>query len=211
MKPLLFLGILIFSASSCVKIDSALKSDSTTKSLENSYEEAYSQTPSISNNAEPPKLTAKQKKIIDRGKELDWKVNGLNWRIPQDSNKLLERDTILTYRSPSSVTFVASVTPSQSYDKAVSIIKGHYEQALANEKNSLVEQVRYLEIDGIKGVEFIEKVPNNDGWQRHHWIAYREFNKLPQVIAVMCGTKVAAFENNKDVCAATLYSMKVKS
>lgn len=211
MKPLLFLSILIFAVSSCGRIGSTLKSDSITKSLENSNGLASSQTPSTSDDAKTLKLTAKQKKIIANGKELDWKVNGLSWKIPKDSNKLLERDMILTYRSPSSVTLVASVTPSQSYDRAVSIIKGHYEQAVINEKNNLVEQVRYLELDGIKGIEFIEKIPNNDGWQRHQWIAYREFNKQPQIISVMCGTEVADFENNKDICAATLYSIKVKN
>lgn len=199
MKPFLFLGILFLALSSCGRIDSVPKTETTTK------------TPSNFSNIETPKLTDEQREIITSGKELDWKVNGLSWKIPQDMNKLLERDMILTYRSPATVTFVASASPAESYEQADYMMQKNYDQAVRNKKNNIIGQLRYMEIGGVKGFEYIEIVPNSDGWRRHQWFAYREFNRQFQVINAFCGAKADDFDRNKDLCAAILYSMKVKS
>ena len=165
-------------------------------------------TVSTDSGIEKPVLTAEQKEIIADGKELIWKENGLKWTIPESWNKLLERPDFLTYGLPSSGTMFVSLTPAESLEQAESINKKHYDRQLENAGKGLVEQVRYLEIAGIKGVEFIEKVPTGEGWRRYMWLAYREFNGKPQMIQVVCGFKEPGFEKNRAICASVLYSME---
>ena len=55
-------------------------------------------------------------------------------------------------------------------------LKANYESALQHLQNGKYENVRYLEIDGVKGVEFTETMPEeNDDSRRRQWIAFRNY------------------------------------
>ena len=202
MKYILLFSSLLIVLASCGKNETASRSETTRNTpelskLNNSNSPVF----------ETPKLTDAQKESIAKGKKLEWKINGLSWEIPQDMKRSLERDSILTYRSPSSVTLVASAIRSENEEQIKSMFQKNLDSAVKNEKNNLIEQFRYMEINGIKGFEYIERVPNRDGWRRHQLIALRVFNGQAQFISVFCGAKAGDFDKYKDLCAAILYSM----
>ena len=77
-------------------------------------------------------------------------------------------------------------------------------------KQGKYETVRYLEIDGVKGVEWVEAPPEDkDGPRRHQWIGYRNYLGQNQMLNVMLSTKGTNFEKHKDNFPAIMYSMKI--
>ncbi len=72
------------------------------------------------------------------------------------------------------------------------------------------ESARWLEIDGMKGVEWVEAAPDEaDGIRRQQWIAFRNYQGQNQQLNIMVTTKGSNFAKQKDTFAAFLYSMKV--
>ena len=77
-------------------------------------------------------------------------------------------------------------------------------------KNGKYEKVRYLEIDGIKGVEWVEAPPEGkDDPRRHQWIGYRSYLGQTQMLNVMTAVRADNFGKNADTFTAILYSMKI--
>ena len=89
-------------------------------------------------------------------------------------------------------------------------IQPWYDQAQSRAKNGEVDEVRFLEIDGLKGVQFREANPEKpDGIRRMQWMAYRKYLGQVQFINLMLATEGAAFDRHKDAMYGILYSTKV--
>ena len=74
-----------------------------------------------------------------------------------------------------------------------------YESSLQQLKNGKYENARFLEIDGIKGVEFVEAMPEEkDSPRRHQWIAFRNYQGQNQQLNIMLSTKGSNFDKHKD-------------
>ncbi|MDH3530245.1 MAG: hypothetical protein OEQ28_11820, partial [Acidobacteriota bacterium] len=87
-------------------------------------------------------------------------------------------------------------------------IKAYYDQAVQKAKDGDYEKVQYTMIDGVKGVEFVESMPeDNSDPRRFQWIGYRTYNDQTQMVNVMVSTKGSNFDSNKDVYNAIMYSM----
>jgi hypothetical protein len=77
-------------------------------------------------------------------------------------------------------------------------------------KNAKYDVVRYVEIDGVRGVEWIESPPEDkDGARRHQWIGFRRYLGQNQQLNIMLAGNGANFDKNRDQFAAILYSMKI--
>jgi hypothetical protein len=73
-----------------------------------------------------------------------------------------------------------------------------------------VDEVRWLELDGVKGVEFREAAPDKpDDARRLQWIAYRDLAGQKQMINLMLATDGKDFARHQDALYAILYSTKV--
>ncbi|MGI8545471.1 MAG: hypothetical protein ACR2MD_18600 [Aridibacter sp.] len=71
------------------------------------------------------------------------------------------------------------------------------------------ENVRWLELGGIKGVEWVEAPSENKGNpRRHQWIGFRNYQGQNQQLNIILSTKSGEFDDKKDTFAAILYSMK---
>ncbi len=89
-------------------------------------------------------------------------------------------------------------------------LKATYDSALQQMKNGKYETVRYVEIDGIKGVEWFETMPEDkSGPRRHQWIAFRKYLGQNQQLNMMLSTKGTSFEKHRDDFPAIMYSMKI--
>ena len=85
-----------------------------------------------------------------------------------------------------------------------------YEQAKDRAKNGEVDEVKWLELDGVTGVQFREANPEHpDGARRLQWMAYRKYLGQLQGINLMLATQGKDFERHKDAMYGILYSTKL--
>ena len=83
---------------------------------------------------------------------------------------------MINYGSPDNAFLIGSISPMADNFPADISTKAFYDGAVTRMKNGEVKNVKYTEIDGIKGVEFVESAPEDKGdAQRHQWIAYRKY------------------------------------
>ena len=80
----------------------------------------------------------------------------------------------------------------------------------ARKKNGEVDELKWLEIDGLKGVQFRESNPEHpDGIRRLQWLAYRKYAGQVQMVNVMLTSSGAGFPKQQDGMYGVLYSAKI--
>lgn len=158
---------------------------------------------------EKPTLTATQQSIADSANEVKWEDQGITWRLPSGWKKMEVKKETFNYGSPDNAFLLVNISPMSSDFPMDSSREAFYKQALDQLKNGKYETVRYLDIDGIKGVEWKEAMPEDkDGPRRQQWIGYRNYLGQNQMLNVMLSTKGTNFDKHKDDFPAILYSIK---
>jgi hypothetical protein len=158
---------------------------------------------------ETPTLTASQQSIQDASSEISWSDQNISFKLPSGWPKMDVRKDSFNYGSPANGFLIASISVMPDSFPAESSIKATYESALEQLKQGNYETVRWLEIDGVKGVEWKEALKEKDGIRRHQWIAFRRFQGQNQQLNVMVSTNGEKFDKQKDTFAAIMYSMKI--
>jgi hypothetical protein len=70
--------------------------------------------------------------------------------------------------------------------------------------------LRWLELDGLKGVQFRESNPEHaDGIRRLQWLAYRKYNGQTQMVNLNLSSSGKDFPAHQDELYAILYSTKL--
>ena len=208
MKILLSFGFLFFALSFCGitdKISQQIKeaSDGAESTTKDGADESAS-------GADTPVLTSAQQEIQDASEEVDWPDQGIKWKLPKGWNKMDVKKESFNYGSPATGFLIGtiSVMPA-SFPSDVSL-KATYDSSLEQLKNGKYESARYLEIDGIKGVEWVEAMPEEtDSPRRHQWIAFRNYQGQNQQLNMMLSTNGDKFNDKKDTFAAIMYSMSI--
>ena len=105
---------------------------------------------------------------------------------------------------------IVSISPmGEDFPTDISL-KAFYDGAVTRKKNGEVEDVRWLEIDGMKGVAFREAMPEGaDDPRRLQWLTYRKFAGQTQMVNLMLATAGRSFEKNQDTFYGILYSTKL--
>ncbi|HEX8139083.1 MAG TPA: hypothetical protein VF544_16060 [Pyrinomonadaceae bacterium] len=158
-----------------------------------------------------PEPTAAQTKALEGGQEVKWDQQGITWTLPAGWNKQTVETKTLTYGAPGNTAFlIASISP-MGEDFPVDIsTKAFYDGAVTRKKNGEVDELRYLEIDGVKGVQFREANPETpDGIRRLQWIAYRKFAGQVQMVNLILSSSGKNFPARQDELYAILYSTKL--
>jgi hypothetical protein len=159
---------------------------------------------------EKPNPTAAQQAIIDSGTETPWSEQGMSWRLPSGFKKMSVMKESLNYGSPATGFLIASISVMPDNFPSESSIEATHTQALEQLKQGKYENVRWLEIDGVKGVEWIEAMPEiKDGPRRHQWIGFRRYLGQNQQLNIMLSTDGDKFDKHRDTFAAIMYSMKI--
>lgn len=134
----------------------------------------------------------------------------MSWRLPSGFKKMSVMKESLNYGSPASGFLIASISVMPDSFPSETSIEATYTQALEQLKQGKYENVRWLEIDGVKGVEWVESMPEvKDGARRHQWIGARRYLGQNQQLNIMLSTDGDKFEKHRDTFAAIMYSMKV--
>jgi len=90
-------------------------------------------------------------------------------------------------------------------------IQAFYDGAKTRSKNGEVDELKWLELDGLKGVQFRESDPEKpDGIRRLQWLAYRKYAGQVQMVNVMLSSSGKGFPQHQDAMYGILYSTKIQ-
>ena len=210
MKLLMSFGLLAFALAFCGLGDKLKSLSGSSNSGSNSSSNGPSKTSTTSGDAEKPKLTAEQQKISDTATEVKWDDQGISWRLPSGWKKTDMKKESALFSSSDGAFLIPTISIMPDDFPSDISLKATYDSALQQLKNGKYESVRYVEIDGIKGVEWFETMPEDkDGPRRHQWIAFRKYLGQSQQLNMMLSTKGTSFEKHRDDFPAIMYSMKI--
>jgi hypothetical protein len=212
MKILTF-GILFFALTFCNLINrfTGQQTSGPADNKSNSSSQSPESKPASAGDAaaEKAELTPQQSALIEGGKEAKWDEQGLSWTVPSGWKKMTAESKTLMWGSGGAF-LIVNISPMAADFPADISTKAFYDGAVTRKQNGEIERVRYLEIDGVKGVEFVETMAGGkDSPRRHQWMAYRKYAGQMQLVNVMLSTKGAAFEKHQDEFTAILYSTKL--
>ncbi len=169
-----------------------------------------STTPSTGTEVERAEMTSAQRAIADGGTEVMWDEQGISWKLPDGWKKMDVRKEGFNYGSPATGFLIGTISTMAASFPSESSINATYESSLEQLKQGKYETVRWLEIDGVKGVEWLEAIPEDkDGPRRHQWIGFRNYQGQNQQLNIMVSTKGSNFDKQRDTFAAIMYSMKI--
>ena len=205
MKPILAVLLIGFALSLCNLSDRFKKGSSS------------SGTSSSGGSSDGPvergQPTAAQTAALAGGKEAKWDRQGMSWIVPANWTEETNESKSFMMRSPGggdAASLIVNISPMDEKFPAEESLKAYYESAKSQAKNGEVDEVKWVEIDGLKGVQFREASKEKpDDHRRMHWMAYRKYTGQLQYINVMLATQNKDFERHKDAMYGILYSTKL--
>jgi hypothetical protein len=162
--------------------------------------------------AEPGKPTSAQTAALAGGQEIKWDRQGMSWTVPPKWAELENESKSFVWHSPGgdAATLNVNISPMDENFPAEDSIKAAYDGAKSRAKNGEVDEVKWVEIDGLKGVQFREANPEHpDGIRRLQWQAFRKYLGQLQMLNVMLSSEGKDFDRHKDAMYGILYSMKI--
>jgi hypothetical protein len=170
---------------------------------------------SVSDNEAKPERgqpTAAQTAALAGGMEAKWERQGMSWTVPPNWTDSTNESKTLVWRSPGSdaASLIVSISPmDESFPVDVSI-QAFFDGAKTRAKNGEVDELKWVEIDGLKGVQFREANPEKpDDHRRLQWMAYRKYTGQVQLVNLMLASTGEGFDRHKDAMYGILYSTKI--
>lgn len=158
-----------------------------------------------------PELNAAQREIVEDARKIRWEEQGIAFNLPKNWKEMNSGKASFNYGSPDLAFLIGTVSPLPDTMPLDVTLRSNYESALDQLKNGKYENVRYLEIDGIKGVEFVEAMPEQtEDQRRHQWIGFRNYLGQKQQLNLMLTTKGSNFDKHRDDFSAILYTAEIK-
>jgi hypothetical protein len=163
--------------------------------------------------ADRPEPTSAQTAALSGGQQISWDKQGMTWMLPANWTKLSEESKSFNWKSPGSWDAAVLLTNisvmNDTFPTDISL-KASYDQAVDRQKQGEVSEVRWLEIDGVRGVQFLETPPEGkENPRRLQWIAFRKFGGQSQMLNIMLSSQGQHFEKHQDTLYAILYSTKM--
>jgi hypothetical protein len=171
-----------------------------------------SSSSSSTSNGEPVEhatLSPAQSAAIANGSMMTWDQQGIDWTVPANWKKDDARNE--TFSSGGGGAFMSGNVSVMAPDFPSEIsINAMYESAKTSQKTGKYDEVKWLEIDGLRGVEFREsKTERPDDIRRLEWQAYRKYAGQNQLVTLILSTSGAKFPQHQDELYGILYSMKI--
>ena len=159
---------------------------------------------------EKPAPTAAQMAAIANGQDVKWDQQGITWTLPANWKKQEVRNESLSYGGNGAFLNVAISPLPQMENLVDTSLKAMFEGAKTNQKIGKNDEVRWLELDGVRGVGFRESKPEMaDDFRRLEWQAYRKFAGSTQLVTVILSSDGANFPKHEDELYGILYSTKL--
>ncbi|HEV7743622.1 MAG TPA: hypothetical protein VGO56_01380 [Pyrinomonadaceae bacterium] len=163
--------------------------------------------------AEKAAPTAAQTAALAGGFTAKWDQQGMSWTVPPKWTESTNESKMLMWRSPGgsdAANLIVNISPmDESFPTEISI-KAFYDGAKTRAKNGEVDEVKWLEIDGLKGIEFREANPEKpDDFRRLQWMAYRKYNGQVQLVNLMLSSNGRGFAKHQDEMYGVMLSTKI--
>ncbi len=159
---------------------------------------------------EKPNPTAAQQAAIANGQEAKWDQQGITWTLPANWKKVDVRNESLSYSGNGAFLTVAISPLPQMENLVDTSLKAMHEAAKTQQKIGKYDEVRWLELDGVRGVGFREsKQEMNDDIRRLEWQAYRKYAGSTQMITMILSSNSGNFPKHEDELYGILYSTKI--
>ena len=163
--------------------------------------------------AERPVANEAQTAALAGGKTLKWDAQGMEWTVPPKWTETENDSKQLTWRSPGgweAANLIVSISPMDENFPADISINAFFDGAKTRMKNGEVDEVKWVELDGVRGVWFREANPEKpDGFRRLQWMAYRKYAGQVQLVNVMLSSSGSGFPKHQDEMYGVLYSTKL--
>lgn len=169
----------------------------------------------VSDNAAQPERaqpTAAQTAALSGGPEARWDRQGMSFTVPPGWTETQVDSKNLTWRSPGegAASLIVSISPMADEFPVDASIQAFFDGAKTRAQHGEVDELKWVEIDGLKGVQFREANPEqSDGHRRLQWLAYRKYTGQVQMVNVMLASEGKDFERHKDAMYGILYSLKI--
>jgi len=163
--------------------------------------------------AEPGRATAEQIAALAGGQQIKWERQGMSWTVPAGWTQQENESKSFIWRSPGggdAASLIVSISPMPDSFPTDTANDASYEQARDRAKNGEVDEVKWVEIDGLKGVQFREASQEHPGDARRlQWLSYRKYLGQVQGINIMLASDSKDFERHKNALYGILYSTKI--
>jgi hypothetical protein len=163
--------------------------------------------------AEPPVPTAGQAAAVAGGRSALWEQQELSWTVPQRWKLHSADSSSLLWRSPGSwdaASLIVSISPMAADFPAEQSLAAFHLGAEQRRQRGEVDEVRWVKLDGVKGVMFRETSPEgSDNPQRLQWMAYRDYKGQKQLVNIMLASRGKDFARHEDALYGILYSTKL--
>lgn len=209
MKQIPLLLFLAFTLSLC-----NLTEKFTGKKTENGNSASTSSNSSKTGNSqggpvEKPNPTSAQQAALNGGQTVKWDQQGMTWTLPANWRKQSVSTTSFNYGTPPTF-IIVSISPMGDDFPMETSLNAFYQQAEGRRKQGEVDEVKWLELDGLKGVEFRESNPEDpSGIRRLQWMAYRKYAGQNQLINIILSSQGNSFPKAQDALYGVLYSTKI--
>jgi hypothetical protein len=153
--------------------------------------------------------TAAQTAALANGQDVKWDQQGINWTVPPNWKKQEVRNETLSYGGEGAFLIVNISTMGSSFPTDASI-KAMHEGAKTEQKNGKYDEVKWLELDGVRGVEFRQSKQEMAGdIRRLEWQGYRTYAGQSQLITMILSTSDSAFPKHEDELYGIMFSTKL--
>jgi hypothetical protein len=163
--------------------------------------------------AELGQPTAAQTAALAGGQQIKWDRQGMSWTVPPKWTQEENESKSFIWRSPGgsdAATLNVNISPMDDSFPTDSSIQAFYDGAKTRAKNGEVDELKWVQIDGLTGVQFREANPEHpDGIRRLQWLAYRKYLGQVQMVNLMLATDGKDFDRHKDAMYGILYSTKI--
>jgi hypothetical protein len=170
-------------------------------------------TAGATSEADTPAPTAAQTAAIAGGQTARWDQQEISWTVPQRWTKSEVSSQSFLWRSPGSAdaaSLIVSISPMAADFPTEISANAFYEQAQTRKNNGEVNEVRWLLLDGVKGVLFRESAPEDaESPQRLQWMGYRDYKGQKQLINIMLASRGKDFARHEDSMYGILYSTEM--
>jgi hypothetical protein len=204
MKHISLIVALVFMVAACNLSEKFKRASSSNSSSSSSNPTKIGNDP-----VEQPNPTAAQTAAIANGQTVKWDQQGITWTLPANwKNETVRNETFSSGGGGAFLSVNISVMDS-SFPADISI-KAMHDAAKSSQKNGKYDEVRWLALDGLRGVGFRESKPEMaDDIRRLEWQAYRTYAGQTQLVTLILSTSGAGFPKHEDELYGILYSTKL--
>ena len=163
--------------------------------------------------ADAPEPTSAQSAAVAGGQTAAWEQQEITWTVPQRWARHEVSSQSFLWRSPGTwdaASLIGTISPMGADFPADVSSNAFYQQAQTRKANGEVDEVRWLNLDGVRGVMFRESAPEDeDSPQRLQWMAYRNYKGQTRLVNIMLASRGKDFARHEDALYGILYSTKL--